>query len=91
MGGKRIVKSNLFKPFKKHTFTCEHEGEIVTCNFGGQNVTMHYADIFKITQMMNVHAKLAKTETGDKSTTYNVMGVLRDAEDNHKATIPRHL
>lgn len=82
---------DLFKPFQRHTFKCSHEGEIVSIDFGGQKVNLHYNDLFRLIQMMYTHAKLAKRETGDHSRTFNCFAVLGTAEENYKATIPRHI
>lgn len=81
----------MFKPFQRYNFTCGHEGEIVYFSYGGQEISMHYRDLLKILQIQYVHAKLAKNETGDNSMTFNCFGVLKDAEENYKLSVPRHL
>ena len=72
-------------------FVCSHEGELITLKFGNVPITMHYNDALRISQMIFVHAKQAKRETGDHSVTRRGFGILNDVETNYKLSLPRHI
>lgn len=73
-----------FIPHLKHKFVCNHESELVTMTFGNVPITMHYNDALKICQVITVHAKAAKRESGDMSRTYSGYGLLTDVEERIK-------
>lgn len=79
-----LIKSRMFKPFAKHRFRCSHEGELVTLEFGDVPITMHYNDVFRIAQMMWVHAKTAKRKCGDDSIHITALGLASDKEAEYR-------
>jgi hypothetical protein len=57
------------------------EGETCGYKINGEVVLrLHYADMFRFSQMLRMHAKRAKSNAGDTSRHWGVMGILEDAE-----------
>ena len=81
----------MAKILGNHKFVCSHESELVTLQFGNVPTTMHYNDALRISQIIFVHAKQAKRETGDNSVTLRGFGILNDVETNYKLSLPRHI
>lgn len=54
----------------------DDDGENVTMTIGNSTINIHYADAFKISQMIRVRAKKVKRRLGDFSQHWNAMAII---------------
>lgn len=76
MSDPHIINRDLLK---QERVAVHAEGEMVVMQFGNTTIKTHYTSAFQISQMIRLHAKVAKRTAGDTSRHWSVLGILHDA------------